>query len=128
VPGTNYRIGLDPILGLLPIVGDLISPLFTIGLLWQARELGVPKVVQARMFINVALDTFLGMVPVVGDLFDFAWKANQKNLDLLELHAREIRSGSAEDFVFVILMIVLVLSLVVVPFTLLGWLVATLAS
>jgi hypothetical protein len=88
----------------------------------------VPKVVQARMFINVAIDTFLGMVPVVGDLFDFAWKANQKNLDLLELHAREIRGGSAGDFVFVILMILLVSGLVVVPFALLGWLVAALAS
>src|ERR671914_419964 len=69
VPGTSYRVGLDPILGLIPGIGDLISPLFTIGLLLQAREVGVPKIVQARMLINVAIDTILGVVPVAGDLF-----------------------------------------------------------
>src|SRR5918992_3050676 len=94
VPGTSYRVGLDPILGIIPGIGDLISPLFTIGMLLQARQFGVPKIVQARMLINVAIDTLVGVVPVVGDLFDFAWKSNDKNLALLELHAREDRAGS----------------------------------
>jgi hypothetical protein len=122
VPGTSYRIGLDPIIGLLPGIGDLISPLFAIGMLLQARQLGIPKVVQARMLINVAIDTIVGAVPLVGDLFDFAWKSNEKNLALLELHAREERRGSRGDYAFVALMILLVLVLAVVPFALLGWL------
>src|SRR5687768_2623838 len=122
VPGTSYRVGLDPVIGLIPIIGDLISPLFTIGVLLQARAFGVPKVVQARMLINVAIDTLVGAVPVVGDLFDFAWKANDMNLALLELHAREERRGSTADYVFVSLMIALVVVLAVLPFFLLGWL------
>jgi hypothetical protein len=128
VPGTTYRIGLDPIIGLVPLIGDLVSPLFTIGILLQARELGVPKVVQARMLINVAIDTLVGIVPVVGDFFDFAWKSNRKNLALLELHAREDRGGSAADWAFVGLMITLVVLLAAIPFVVLGWLFAALGA
>ena len=121
VPGTSYRVGLDPILGVLPGLGDLISPLFTIGVLLQARALGVPKVVQGRMMINAGVDALRGTVPVIGDLFDFAWKANAKNLALLELHAREERSGSAGDYAFVVLMIAIVVALAALPVVLLGW-------
>src|SRR5687768_9364094 len=122
VPGTSYRVGLDPVIGLIPIIGDLISPLFTIGMLLQARQLGVPKVVQARMLINVAIDTVAGAVPVLGDLFDFAWKSNEKNLALLELHAHEERRGSRGDWAFVTLMITAVVVLAAIPLVLLGWL------
>jgi hypothetical protein len=125
VPGTSYRVGLDPILGLIPGIGDLVSPLFTIGVLLQARQFGVPKIVQARMLINVAIDTLVGVVPVLGDLFDFAWKSNHMNLELLELHAREERGGSRGDWVFVTAMIALVVLLATVPFVVLGWLVST---
>lgn len=128
VPGTSYRIGLDPIIGLVPLIGDLVSPLFTIGMLLQARELGVPKVVQARMLINVAIDTLVGIVPVAGDLFDFAWKSNHKNLALLELHAREDRGGSPGDWAFVTLMITLVVLLAAIPFILLGWIFSALGA
>src|SRR5262245_40832067 len=87
IPGTSYRIGLDPIVGLIPGVGDLISPLYTIALLWHGRALGLPRVVQIRMLLNVGLDAAFGTLPFVGDVFDFAWKANGKNLQLLEQHA-----------------------------------------
>lgn len=123
VPGTSYRIGLDPILGLVPLLGDLVSPLFTIGLIWQARELDVPKVVQLRMILNVAIDTLVGMVPLVGDLFDFAWKANNKNLALLERHAYEEHRASAADWLFVVLMVLLLGVVAVTPFLILGWIV-----
>ena len=128
VPGTSYRVGLDPIVGLLPVVGDLISPLFAIGMLLQARELGVPKVVQARMVLNVAIDAVVGAVPVLGDLFDFAWKANKKNLALLELHSREERRGSRADYAFVTLMIALVVGLAAIPFVVLGWLMSAVGA
>jgi hypothetical protein len=122
VPGTSWRFGLDPIVGLIPGIGDVLPALFTIAIFVQARQLGVPKVVQARMLINVALDTLVGAIPVLGDLFDFAWKANNLNLALLERHAYEERHASPGDWAFVSLMIVLVLALAVVPFVLLGWL------
>jgi hypothetical protein len=128
VPGTSYRVGLDPILGVIPGLGDLISPLFTIGVLLQARALGVPKVVQARMMINAGIDAVLGVVPIAGDLFDFAWKANARNLALLELHAREERAGTHGDYAFVALMIAIVSALALVPFVVLGWLLSALGA
>jgi hypothetical protein len=128
VPGTSYRFGLDPILGLVPGLGDLVSPLFTIGILWQARELALPRIVQLRMIFNVAIDSLVGAVPVLGDLFDFAWKANKMNLALLECHAQEERPASAGDWLFVVLMVGLVVLVAVVPFVIVGWLVAIAAS
>ena len=121
VPGTSIRFGLDPILGLIPGVGDLVSPLFTIGLLWQARDLRLPKVVQLRMIFNVAIDMLLGIVPVAGDLFDVAWKANNMNLALLERHAYEEHAASRGDWLFVLGMIAVLVLLAVTPFLLLGW-------
>jgi hypothetical protein len=128
VPGTSYRVGLDPLIGLVPGIGDLISPLFTIGMLLQARGMGVPKVVQARMLINVAIDTLVGVVPVAGDLFDFAWKSNEKNFALVELHAREERRGSTGDYAFVALMIALVAGLAVIPFLVLAWILSAIGA
>jgi hypothetical protein len=128
VPGTSYRIGLDPILGLVPGLGDLISPLFAIGIFLQARDLGIPRVVQLRMIFNVAIDATLGALPIVGDLFDFAWKANDRNMTLLEGHAHEDLAGEAGDWVFVSVMIAIVVGLAVVPLVVAGWLVAQVAS
>ena len=126
VPGTTYRVGLDPILGLVPGFGDLVSPLFAIGVLWQARDLGVPRVVQLRMVLNVAIDALVGAIPLAGDIFDFAWKANVKNMELLELHALEERPAARGDWTFVILMIALIVAIGFLPFFLAGMLLASL--
>lgn len=128
VPGTSYRFGLDPIVGLIPGFGDLIALLFTVGLLLQARALGVPKVVQARMIINAAIDAVVGAVPLLGDLFDVAWKANDKNMALLEAHAYEDRRPSPGDWAFVILMILIVAALAALPFLVLAWLVSAVGA
>ena len=126
VPGTKWRIGLDPILGLFPVLGDLVSPLFTAGIIWQARELGIPKVVQLRMIFNVAIDSLLGMVPLAGDLFDFAWKANNMNMAMLERHAREEHPASPGDWSFVVLMIVVLILLAALPVAVVGYLLSLL--
>ena len=123
VPGTSYRIGLDPILGLIPGIGDIVSPLFTIGLLWQAHDLGLPRIVQLRMLFNVAIDALVGVIPFAGDLFDFVWKSNDKNLALLELHALEHHRASAADWIFVLLIVLLVLVVAIAPFLLAGYLI-----
>jgi hypothetical protein len=106
---------------LLPGLGDLVSPLFTLGILWQARDLGIPRVVVLRMIINVAIDTLIGIVPIVGDLFDFAWKSNNMNMALLEAHAEEERRPSPADWTFVIASIAVVVVIAAIPFLLLGW-------
>ena len=126
LPGTSYRIGLDPVIGLVPWVGDLVSPLFTIALLWQAREMALPRVVQLRMVINVAIDALIGVVPVAGDLFDFAWKANNMNMALLERHAHTARRASAGDWLFVAGIIAALLIIAAAPFVILVWLVRAL--
>lgn len=121
LPGTTFRFGLDPLLGLIPGLGDLVSPLFTMAILWQGHDLQIPRVVQLRMVFNVAIDTLVGMVPLLGDLFDFAWKANDMNIVLLEAHAFEERSASAGDWLFVSAMILLLALVAVIPFVLVGW-------
>ncbi len=92
IPGLNYRIGLDGFLGFLPGFGDTLGAALSSVILAEASRLGVPKAVLVKMAVNVALDALLGVVPVFGDIFDFAWKANQKNVELLEQyvdHPRE---------------------------------------
>ena len=116
VPGTPYRFGLDPIIGLVPGFGDLISPLFTIAILWQSRDLHLPRVVRLRMLGNVAIDTLVGIVPLAGDLFDFAWKANDMNMALLEHHAYEERRPSPGDWLFVIGIVLALLLVAAIPF------------
>ena len=121
VPGTSYRFGLDPVLGLVPGIGDLISPLFTIALLWQSHDLRLPRVVQLRMLFNVVIDTVVGMIPVAGDLFDFAWKANDMNMALLDRHAFEERPAAAGDWMFVGGLTLLLVLVAAVPLILFGF-------
>jgi hypothetical protein len=84
IPGTNIRMGLDAVIGLLPVAGDLISSMVSSYIVWEARQLGVPRWLLARMMLNVAIDTAVGSVPVVGDAFDVMFRANLKNMALLK--------------------------------------------
>jgi len=84
VPGTNIGIGLDPIIGLIPGVGDMIGGLMSSYILMVAAQEGVPASVLTRMLGNIALDSVVGVVPVLGDLFDVGMKANRRNVELLE--------------------------------------------
>ncbi|GAB6862236.1 DUF4112 domain-containing protein [Haloplanus litoreus] len=82
IPGTSFRVGLDPLLGLLPVTGDLVSGALSLYVVLEAARLGVPYGTLIRMLANVAVDVVGGSVPVIGDLFDAAWKANTRNVDL----------------------------------------------
>jgi hypothetical protein len=87
IPGTDIRIGLDPILGaLLPELGDALTAVVSLSLLALAIRERVPRLVLFRMLVNIALDALLGAIPLVGDVFDFAFKSNEKNLELIERH------------------------------------------
>jgi hypothetical protein len=119
IPGTSYRFGLDPVVGLVPGLGDLISPLFTIALLWQSQDLQLPRIVQLRMLFNVLIDTVIGIVPLAGDLFDVAWKANDMNMALLDRHAGEERPASAGDWLFVVGLTLVLVAIAAVPFVVL---------
>jgi len=84
VPGTNMRVGLDSILGLVPVVGDVITAAMGAWLIWEARNLGMSKLHVARMAGNVGFDTLLGAIPLAGDLFDFVFKSNSRNLRMVK--------------------------------------------
>jgi hypothetical protein len=84
IPGTNIRIGLDAILGLIPGGGDVAGGLFSAIIMLQAARMGAPTSVLARMLGNVVIDTAIGSIPLIGDLFDVAWRANTKNVRLLD--------------------------------------------
>ena len=86
IPGTNQRVGIDAILGLLPGIGDLVSTVLASYIIWEARQLGLPRWKIARMIGNVAVDTTVGAIPLAGDLFDVAFKANRRNMKILRDH------------------------------------------
>lgn len=86
IPGTEIRMGFDALLGLVPVVGDAIAGAISSYLIWEAKRLGVSKLVLGRMAANTAIDTALGAIPIVGDMFDVAYKSNTKNVALLRRH------------------------------------------
>ncbi len=121
IPGTRVRWGWDPIVGLIPGVGDALTPIFSCLVIVQAFHLGIPKLVQLRMLLNVAIDLLVGAIPLVGDVFDFAWKSNDMNLALLERHAAEVRQPGLGDWVFVGAVLAVLLMCAVLPMLLLAW-------
>ncbi|ABC64919.1 DUF4112 domain-containing protein [Erythrobacter litoralis] len=86
VPGTNYRIGLDIIVGLVPVVGDIITAAMGSYIVWEARNLGLPKWKLWHMMGRIGLDTAVGAVPVVGDAFDVVYRSNTRNLRTIRKH------------------------------------------
>jgi hypothetical protein len=86
IPGTGWKIGFDPIVGLIPGIGDLIGALLSGYIILEAARAEVPTLTLTRMILNVGIDTLLGAVPAVGDVFDAAWKSNTRNVALLEGH------------------------------------------
>jgi hypothetical protein len=86
IPGTRFRVGLDPLLGLVPAVGDAVGALLGTAILVEAVRAGVPRGVLFQMVLNIAVDTGVGTIPVFGDIFDTIWKANRRNLTMLEQH------------------------------------------
>jgi hypothetical protein len=89
VPGTRYRVGLDSIIGLVPIVGDLITASMGAWIVWEARNLGMSKLQITR------IDTLIGAIPFVGDAFDFFYKSNSKNLKIIRKHLDRHHPGTA---------------------------------
>lgn len=114
IPGTKIRFGLDPILGLLPGGGDTITGGIAAYIVVEAARMGVPRNILYQMVGNIVLDSLAGTIPVVGDLFDVGWKANIRNIELLEKHV-DIAEQSKSNYLFIISLIIL-LTLIIVGF------------
>jgi hypothetical protein len=122
IPGTSIRFGLDPILSLIPGLGDLASPIFTVLLLVQAVGQRVPRVVLMRMALNALIDAVIGAIPLVGNVGDIFWRANTRNLALLERHAHAGRPPDRADYLFVFAIAAVFGLVLVIPFLLAIWL------
>lgn len=94
IPGTDIRIGLDPILGLVPGIGDTLSLLISGYIIHQAHKADAHPVLLARMVWNVFIDWLIGIIPFFGDIFDVGWKANRMNVDLLKAHLKTAKYES----------------------------------
>jgi hypothetical protein len=86
LPGIRRKVGLDAVIGLVPVAGDVIAAALGMYLVWEARNLGMSKWQLARMTANVGVDTLLGAIPVAGDLFDFVFRSNSRNLRIIRKH------------------------------------------
>jgi hypothetical protein len=124
VPGTSIRFGLDPILSLVPGLGDLVSPAFAVLLLTQGVRQGVPTVVLARMLVNGFADALIGAVPVAGNIADVFWRANERNLALLERHSRPGAQPAPSDYLAAGVLAAVFGLAVLVPVFLAVWLAA----
>ena len=86
IPGTNVPIGLDALIGLIPVLGDIITTAMGAYIVWEARNLGMSKWHLTRMGANVAFDTVIGLVPLIGDAADFVFRSNSRNLRIIKKH------------------------------------------
>lgn len=116
IPGTSWKIGLDGILGLIPGIGDLAAGGLSTYILYQAVKMKVPRAIIARMGLNVLLESVIGVIPIFGDLFDFVFKANQRNVDLMRkyvLNPRETTRQSTLTLIALVVFFFVVLGLMV---------------
>ena len=94
IPGTKVPFGLDSIVGLVPVLGDVVTAAMGAYMVWEARNLGMSKWQLMRMAANVGVDTALGAIPLAGDLFDFIWRSNTKNLRIIKKHLDKHHPGT----------------------------------
>ena len=126
VPGTSIRFGWDPIVGVVPWVGDVLTAVLSCAIVVQAHHMRLPRIVQFRMLTNVAIDVVVGAVPLVGDVADVFWKSNTKNMALLERHADQVRPPSPGDWIFAAAVVSTILLIAAVPLLVLYWIGSTL--
>jgi hypothetical protein len=113
IPGTGWRFGLDSIIGLIPNVGDTLTSFASFYILVAGVRYGVPKITLIRMALNIGIDYVVGSIPFIGDAFDFFWKSNQKNMDLIRERATGKDKGKTSDYLFVGLIIFALIALLI---------------
>ena len=117
IPGTNQKFGIDAIVGIIPILGDFIGVIFSAYIMYSGIKMGVSSKIVKKMAANIAIEFIIGSIPIIGDIFDALWKANKRNVELIE----EATIENQENYNYLIMasLIVLILSLILV---ILGWL------
>ena len=113
IPVVGWRFGLDAIIGLIPNVGDSLTSLASFYILVAGVRYGVPKITLLRMAFNIGLDYLVGTIPFIGDAFDFFWKSNRQNMDLIRTRATGRNVGTTGDYIFVFGIILLLIGLLI---------------
>lgn len=129
IPGTSVKVGVDPVIGLIPFAGDAVAALVGGWVIAEASRFGVPRIVLARMVLNLTVDLAVGLIPLVGDLFDLAFRSNSRNLALFRRHALDPTASTRGEqalFIGLFLLIVGIIWLVATAVgAFLGWLGST---
>jgi hypothetical protein len=124
VPGTKFRFGLDPLIGLIPGIGDTSSALVSAFALIQAVRLGVPKILLMRMALNILVNEVIGVIPIIGDAFSFWFKSNARNYEIIKNHRLGPSVARRSDWLFVVavlvLLVVIVCAGIAISFLILG--------
>jgi hypothetical protein len=126
IPGTRFRFGLEPIIGLVPVVGDATGGIIGAYLIVRAWQFGLPRVVVVRMVANTLLDLVVGVVPLLGDLFDFAYRSNARNIALFERYAADPGQSTRREWLLFVVLIGGLVAAVVLAVVVAVWLVAAL--
>ncbi|HRH41752.1 MAG TPA: DUF4112 domain-containing protein [Pyrinomonadaceae bacterium] len=113
VPGVGWKFGIDALIGLIPNVGDMATSLISFYILIAGVRYGVPKITLVRMAFNIGLDYVIGSIPFIGDLFDFFWKSNKQNMDLIRERGKGLGQGTTSDWIFVIAIIAILIGLLI---------------
>lgn len=121
VPGTNVRFGLDPLIGLVPGLGNAVGAMVSSFVLFQSARSGIARIVLVRMAMNVLINTGVGAVPIIGDIFSVWWKSNLRNYRLYQKHAAATAASTRNDWIFVIILISLILMGLLAVLALLVW-------
>ena len=124
VPGTGRRFGIDAIVGLVPVVGDIVSAGMGLFVVWRASRIGLPRIVVMRMLSVSAVDFAIGSIPLIGDAFDLWFKANTRNLALLRRHIERPETSTRNDWMVVTGLLAIVVAIVAV----IGWLLVSLVA
>ena len=120
VPGTPIRVGLDPVIGLIPVVGDAVAAAVGLWVIGEAARFGIPRIVLGRMAVNLVVDLVIGAIPLLGDLFDFAFRSNSANLELFRRHALDPTTSTRGEQSFLVGLALLLVGVVWLILTALG--------
>ena len=117
IPGTKYKIGIEALIGAVPIIGDLIGGILASYIMYSGMKMGAPPQIIARMAVNIAIDFTIGSIPIIGDLFDLVWKANRKNVELIEDATLDDKEEQKLNYLIITALILVLLGILLLILT-----------
>ena len=125
VPGTSIKVGLDPVIGVIPIAGDALAALIGVWVILEASRFGIPRVVLGRMVANLLMDLGIGAIPLLGEAYDLLFRSNSRNLALFSRHALDPGASTRGEQAFFVGLLVLAIGLLWLAATVIGWIGST---